>query len=41
MLAAVLILCTPRIDATVQRTGTLRITVTIVDANQRARPVPL
>jgi S1-C subfamily serine protease len=40
MLAAVLILCAPRIDATVQQTGTLRITVTIVDANQQARPVP-
>lgn len=40
MLAAVLTLWTPRIDATVQQAGTLRITITVVDANQQARPVP-
>lgn len=40
VLAALLILCAPRIDATARQTGTLRITVTIVDANQQVRPVP-
>src|SRR5918994_2175374 len=37
---AALILLLPGMGATVQQTGVLRIKVTIVDADQQARPVP-
>src|SRR5687767_3412864 len=40
LIIALMILCTPLIDARGQPTGRLHIKVTIVDADQQPRPVP-